>query len=93
MSFSTALKISLICLLALAAEMVLSYFLFSNYAFYLAGEGGGSYSSPEAYTGPMGPLAKTFYGLMGITGAVALLAPMVAAGTWLLRRNPKGDAD
>ncbi len=92
MSFSTAFKISLICLLALAAEMVLSYFIFSSYAFYLAEEGG-IYSSREAYTGPMGPLAKTFYGLMAFTGAVALLAPTVAAGTWLLHRKPKGDTD
>ncbi len=52
MKLSTAFKISGFCLFALAAEAVIAYLIFSNYAFSLAETG--QYSMPEAYaTGPM----------------------------------------
>src|SRR3990172_1366964 len=53
MTFATALKISIACLAALAAEAVLAYYLFLNFAYELADSG--QYSTAEAYaTGPIG---------------------------------------
>ena len=91
MSFSTAYKISLICLLALAMEAILSYFIFSSFAFYMAGEGS-NYASPRAYSGPAGTTARFFYLVMGATVGGAVLAPLIALGTWALGqvRKPKG---
>lgn len=77
MTFTTAFKISGVCLLALAAEALAAYFLFSNYAYDLAQTG--EYTLREAYTeGPIGPPAKVFYVVLGVTAAAALLAPLIA---------------
>ncbi len=84
MRFSTANKISLLCLLGLAAEIILSYYTFSSYAFYMAGEGV-NYASPGVYAGPAGTLAKAFYVIMGLTLAGVILPLIIAGGTWLFQ--------
>ena len=85
MKFSTAFKISGFYLLALAIELVSAYFVFSHYAFSLTESG--QYSAAEAYsTGPMGTLAKVFYGIFGGTVAIAILAPVLALLSLLIRR-------
>jgi hypothetical protein len=87
MTFATALKISVTCLVALAAEAVLAYYLFSNFAYELADSG--QYSAAESYAaGPMGTLARIFYGVFGVTAAAGLLAPLVAAVSWIARGRP-----
>ena len=87
MTFATALKISIACLAALAAEAVLAYYLFLNFAYELADSR--QYSAPEAYaTGPMGTLGTMFYAVFGVTAAVGLLAPLVAAAAWIARGRP-----
>src|SRR3990172_12046144 len=87
MTFATALKISITCLAALTAEAVLAYYLFLNFAYELADSG--QYSAAEAYaTGPMGTLARIFYGVFGVTAAAGLLAPLVAAAAWIARGRP-----
>ncbi len=87
MTFATALKISVACLAALAAEAVLAYYLFSNFAYELADSG--QYGAPEAYAaGPMGTLATMFYAVFGVTAAAGLLAPLVAAASWIVRGRP-----
>lgn len=87
-SFSTALKISGVCLLALGAEAILAYYMFSNYAFSLAESG--QYSMAEAYTsGPMSNLARLFYILFGLTITVAMGSLLVALMTWLVHRPPR----
>lgn len=90
MTFATAAKISGVCLLALAAEVLAAYFLFSNFAYDLARTG--EYTLEEAYTkGPVGPAAKVFYVLFAVTAAGALLAPLIAAVTFpFTRRRPRG---
>ena len=87
MTFATALKVSIACLAALAAEAVLAYYLFSNFAYELADSG--QYGAPEAYAaGPMRTLAKMFYAVFGVTTAVGLLAPLIAAVSWIARGRP-----
>jgi hypothetical protein len=86
MTFSTASKISGVCLLALAAELLAAYFLFSNFAYDLAHTG--EYTVEEAYTkGPMGPVANVFYVLFGVTAAGALVAPLIAAVSFPFTRR------
>ena len=95
MSFSMAFKFSLLFLLGLGVEVILSYFIFSSYAFYMTGEGE-NYASPQVYSGPAGTLAKVFYGLMGLTVAGVIIPPVIAAGTWILgtyRQRFKGKTD
>ena len=71
MKFITALKISAVCLVALAVEMVLAYFIWSDYAFSLVESG--QYTASESYSqGPMKTLARIFYGIFGVTLAVGL---------------------
>jgi hypothetical protein len=90
MTFSTAAKISSVCLLALAAEVLAAYFLFSNFAYDLARTG--EYTIEEAYTqGPVGPVAKVFYVLFVVTAAAALVAPLIAAATYPFTRRRSGD--
>ena len=85
MKLSTALKISGFCLLALAAETVMAYLIFSNYAFTLAESG--QYTVAEAYSsGPMGTIAKVFYGIFGVTIAVAVGAPLLSVLSLVLRK-------
>ena len=87
MTFATALKVSIACLAALAAEAVLAYYLFLNFAYELADRG--QYNAPEAYAaGPMGTLATMFYAVFGATAAVGLLAPLVAAVSWIAHGRP-----
>lgn len=87
MTFATAWKISGACLAALAAEAVLAYYLFVNLSYDLADRG--QYGNPDAYTaGPMGALAATFYIVFGLTAAAGLLAPIVAAASWIARGRP-----
>ncbi len=93
MTFTTAFKISGVCLLALAAEALAAYFLFSNYAYDLAQSG--TYTVREAYTeglsGPMASAAKVFYGLFSATAMAALVAPLIAAVSFALTRGrPRG---
>jgi len=90
MTFSTASKISGVCLLALAAEVLAAYFLFSNFAYDLARTG--EYTIEEAYVqGPLGPVVEVFYVLFGVTAAGALGAPLIAALTFpFRRRGPEG---
>lgn len=89
MTFATAFKISGVCLLALAAEVLAAYFLFSNYAYDLAQTG--TYTIREAYseglTGPIASAAKVFYVLVGVTAAAALLAPLIAAASLPFARD------
>jgi hypothetical protein len=86
MTFSTAAKLSGVCLLALAAEVLAAYFLFSNFAYDLARTG--EYTIEEAYTqGPVGPVVKVFYVLFGVTAAGALAAPLIAAVSFPLTRG------
>jgi hypothetical protein len=77
MKLSTALKISGFCLLALAAEATMAYLIFSNYAYTLTETG--QYTATEAYySGPIGTVAKVFYGIFGVTIAVAVGAPLIS---------------
>jgi hypothetical protein len=88
MKLSTALKISGVCLFALAAEAIIAYLIFSNYAFSLAETG--SYNMPEAYTtGPMATVAKVFYGVFGLTVAVAVGAPVVSLLSKVFQQRSK----
>lgn len=88
MKLSTALKISGLCLLALGAELVMAYFIFSNYAFSLAETG--QYGSPEAYTtGPLGALAKVFYGVFAVTLVIGVGAPLLACLSLAIRHYSK----
>ena len=85
MKLSTALKISGLCLLALVVETIMAYLIFSNYAFTLAETG--QYSVAEAYSsGPMGTIAKIFYGIFGATIAVAVGAPLLSLLSLILRK-------
>lgn len=85
---STAIKISGICLLAVAAESLLAYLIFSNYAFSLADIG--QYSSREAYsTGPMATVAMFFYGVFGVTVAIGVGAPLVSLLSLSFRKKSK----
>jgi hypothetical protein len=78
MTFSTASKISGVCLLALAAEVLAAYFLFSNYVYDVAQTG--AYTVRELYmNGPIAPAVDVFYVLFAVTGAAALVAPLIAA--------------
>ncbi len=87
--FSTAIKITGLCLLALGMELIAAYFIFSNYAFSLAKTG--QYPMREAYTtGPMGTLAKAFYGVFAITIAIGVGAPLISLLSIMFRRFPKG---
>jgi hypothetical protein len=92
MTFATAFKISGVCLLALAAEVLAAYFLFSNYAYDLAQTG--TYTIREAYTegltGPIASAARVFYVLVGVTAAAALLAPLIAAASLPFARDRVG---
>ena len=88
MGFSTALKISGLCLLALGMELITAYFIFSNYAFSLAETG--QYTMREAYTtGPMGTLAKIFYGVFAITLAIGMGAPLISLLSMIFRQSSK----
>lgn len=83
MTFATASKISGVCLLALAAEILAAYFLFSNYVYDLAQTGG--YTVQEAYaTGPIAPAADVFYLLFGVTSAAALVPLAIATVSFAL---------
>jgi len=88
MRFFTAIKISGLCLLALGVELIMAYFIFSNYAFSLAETG--QYTIQEAYTkGPMGVMAKAFYGAFAITIAICVGAPLIAFLSMIFRHSPK----
>lgn len=88
MKLSTAFKISGACLFALAAEAVLAYMIFSNYAFNLAETG--QYTVREAYTtGSMAMVAKVFYGIFGATVAIGVAAPLVSLLSFILKRGKK----
>jgi hypothetical protein len=93
MTFATASKISGVCLLALAAEVLAAYFLFSNYAYDLARTG--AYTIGEAYaeglSGPIASAAKVFYVLFATTAAASLVALLVAAGTYAFTRRRAPD--
>lgn len=78
MTYSTASKISGVCLLALAAEVLAAYFLFSNYVYDVAQTG--TYTVQELYmNAPIAPAVDVFYVLFAVTGAAALVAPLIAA--------------
>ncbi|MFZ5862016.1 MAG: hypothetical protein ACOYXR_04100 [Nitrospirota bacterium] len=86
MTFSTAFKVSGVFLLALGAELLAAYFLFSNYAYDLANTG--EYTVEEAYTtGPIGSAATMFYLLFGVTAAAALVPPVIAAASFAFGRR------
>lgn len=90
MTFSTALKVSGVFLLALAAEALAAYFLFSNYAYDLAGTG--EYTVEEAYTtGPIGPVARMFYILFGVTAIGALVPLLIAVISFVFIRRDARD--
>lgn len=77
MTLLTAFKISGMCLGALAAEAVLAYYLFSNFAYELAEQG--QYGVREAYIGgPAGAMAKVFYVVFGVTLLAAVAVPLIA---------------
>lgn len=83
MTFATASKITGVCLLALAAEIVAAYFLFSNYVYDLAQTGG--YTVQDAYaTGPIAPAANVFYLLFGVTLAAAVVPLAIASVSFAL---------
>jgi hypothetical protein len=93
MTFSTAFKVSGVFLLALGAELLAAYFLFSNYAYDLANTG--EYTVEEAYaTGPIGSAATMFYVLLGVTTLAACVPPLIAAVSFAFgrrgARNPNG---
>jgi hypothetical protein len=89
MTMTTALKISGLCLLALGAEVILAYFLFSSYAFSLVKSG--RYAMPEAYSsGPMGSLATLFYMLFGVTATAGIAAPLISLLSTVVRRSTAG---
>jgi hypothetical protein len=70
-------------------ELIAAYFIFSNYAFSLTETG--QYSVREAYTtGPMGTLAKIFYGVFAITIAIGVGAPLVSLLSIIFPRLPRG---
>lgn len=82
---STAFKISGVCLFALAAEAILSYLIFSNYAYQLAETG--EYNFAEAYSsGSMGAMAKGFYAVFGITAAIGIAAPIISIITIVYKK-------
>jgi hypothetical protein len=86
MRFSTAFRVSGVFVLALAAEVLAAYFLYSNYAYDLANSG--EYTVQEAYaSGPIGPVVKAFYGLFAVTAAAALVPPLIAAVSFAFRRR------
>lgn len=88
MKLSTALKISGFCLLALAAETVVAYLIFSNYAFSLVETG--QYRMSAAYaTGPMATMAKMFYGIFGATIAIGIGAPILSLLLMAFQRRSK----
>jgi hypothetical protein len=78
MKFSTALKISGILLAALIGEIFLVYFIFNNYALTQAETGQYGNIRGAYTTGPLAGVARIFYGIMLITGVLALL-PLLAA--------------
>lgn len=87
MKLSTALTITGFCLVALVAEALLAYMVYSNYAFSLAGEG--LYNTPEAYsTGPMALSMKIFYFIFGLTAAIGVAAPVFWAFSLMFRSGP-----
>jgi hypothetical protein len=86
MKLSTAFKISGVCLAAIGVEAVAAYLIFANYATTLAETG--QYTLPEAYSsGPLGVLAKVFYGLFGVTLAIGIGAPLVALISVVFQRR------
>ena len=88
MKLSTAFKISGFCLLALAAEAIVVYLIFSNYAFSLVETG--QYRLTEAYTtGPMATMAKVFYRVFGVTVAIGVGAPILSLLLMVFRRRSK----
>jgi hypothetical protein len=90
MTFSTALKVSGVFLLALAAEALAAYFLFSNYAYDLADTG--EYTVEEAYTtGPIGPAARVFYVLFAVTAGAVLVPLLIAVVSFAFRRGDARD--
>jgi hypothetical protein len=91
MTFSTASKISGVCLLALAAEVLAAYFLFSNYVYDVAQTG--AYTVQELYmNGPIAPAVRVFYVLFAVTGAAALVAPLIAAASSAFRPRRAQDS-
>ena len=90
MTFAAAAKISGVCLLALAAEVLAAYFLFSNFAYDLARTG--EYTIEEAYMqGPVGPVARVFYVLFVVTATGALVPLLIAAVTFPFTRGRSRD--
>lgn len=86
MKFSTALTISGFCLVALIAEALLSYLVYSNYAFSMAESG--QYNIREAYeSGPMGLSGKIFYWMFAVTAAIGLGAPVISLVSMIFQRN------
>lgn len=90
MTFSTASKISGVCLLALVAEVLAAYFLFSNYVYDVAQTG--TDTIQELYmNGPTAPAVRVFYVLFAVTGAAALVAPVLAAVSLAFGLSPAQD--
>ena len=88
MKLSTAFKITGLCFAALIVEAMLSYLIYSNYAFTLAETG--DYNAAEAYSsGPMARVNRTFYALFGVTIAVGVAAPVFSLISMIFRRRPK----
>lgn len=72
--------------MALAAEAILAYLMYSNYAIHMAELG--RYNVREAYTtGPMATTAKIFYAVFSATVAIGLGAPLLAILTRLFAKN------
>ncbi|MBI5197875.1 MAG: hypothetical protein HZA19_04625 [Nitrospirae bacterium] len=90
MKFSTAFTISGICLAALLGELILTYFIFTNYALTLAETGQYGNIRGAYKTGPLAGVAKIFYGIFLVTAAIAIVAPVMALVTMLIRGRSKG---
>lgn len=91
MTFSSAAKISGVCLLALAAEVLAAYFLFSNYVYDAARTGTDTIQDLYIH-GPIAPAVRVFYVLFAVTGAAALVAPVLAAVSFAFGLSPAQDA-
>ncbi len=88
MKLSTALKISGVCFLALVAESLLAFLIFSNYASILDNEGQFSFFM-GSWTGPMATIARIFYGIFVITVAIGIGAPLLSLLSEVIQRRSK----
>ena len=92
MQLSTAFKISGICLAALLGELILTYFIFTNYALMLAETGQYGNIRGAYTTGPLAGVAKVFYGIFLVTAAIAIAAPVLALVSMLIRWRSKDNS-